>query len=53
LLGIGIGILIGTFFTLISKFNYTLSDGQIEMRAKKLGMTYPSEIKVMIKDEVK
>lgn len=37
----------------MSEFNYTLSDGQIEMRARKLGMTFPDEIKVMIKDEVK
>lgn len=53
LLGIGIGILIGAFFSLSSGISYSLSDGQVELRARKLGMKYPEEIRVMIKDEVK
>jgi hypothetical protein len=47
LLGIGIGILIGTFFMLGSKVNYTLSKSQIEEKAAALGMKYPDEIKVI------
>ncbi|MBU5225363.1 hypothetical protein KQI36_01615 [Clostridium senegalense] len=54
LLGIGIGILIGAFCMTISQVTYSLSDSQVEMRARKLGMKYPDEVKVMInKDEVK
>jgi hypothetical protein len=47
------GIIIGTFFALASDFSYQLSDGQVEIRARKLGMKYPDEVKIMIKDEVK
>lgn len=36
-----------------SKFEANLSDAQIELKARKLGMKYPSEVKVMIKDEVR
>jgi len=53
LLGIGIGILIGTFFTAYNGINYSLSEGQVEIRARKMGMKYPEEIRVIIKDEVK
>lgn len=52
MLGIGIGILIGTFCMTISQFTYSLSDAQIEMRARKLGMKYPDEMKIMINNEV-
>ncbi|MEG0307334.1 MAG: hypothetical protein RSA29_16300 [Clostridium sp.] len=50
LFGIGIGIIIGVVFTISSKVDYNLSDGMIEIRAKKLGMTYPENIKVDVKD---
>ncbi|MDU1348966.1 MULTISPECIES: hypothetical protein [Clostridium] len=36
-----------------SKLNYNLSDAQIEVKARSLGMKYPDEVKIMIKDEVK
>jgi hypothetical protein len=32
------------------KFNTNISDGEIERRAKGLGMNYPSEFKVIDKD---
>ncbi|MEG1256036.1 hypothetical protein [Clostridium sp.] len=35
-----------------TKLNYNLSDGMIEIRAKKLGMSYPEDIKIDIKDGV-
>ncbi|MDF2884070.1 MAG: hypothetical protein K0R54_4636 [Clostridiaceae bacterium] len=47
LLGIGMGILIGTFFMLGAKVNYSLSNSQIEEKAAALGMKYPDEIKVI------
>ncbi|HAG45051.1 MAG TPA: hypothetical protein DCL31_19165 [Clostridium sp.] len=53
LLGIGIGIIIGTIFMGFSKLNYELSDAQVEVKARALGMKYPDEVKIMIKDEVK
>lgn len=37
----------------VSKLNYELSDAQIEVRARTLGMKYPDEVKIMINDEVK
>ncbi|WP_346895218.1 hypothetical protein [Clostridium sp. UBA7503] len=49
LFGIGIGIILGIFFTIPAKIDYKLSDGEIEIRAKKLGMTYPDQIKIDIK----
>lgn len=52
LFGIGIGIIIGVIFTMSTKLNYNLSDGMIEIRAKKLGMSYPEDIKIDIKDGV-
>jgi len=50
LFGIGIGILIAVVFTFAGKLNYELSDGQIEIKARQLGMEYPKDIKINIKD---
>ncbi|EQB87788.1 hypothetical protein J2Z44_001580 [Clostridium punense] len=41
------------FFSFFNVISYSLSDGQVEIRARKMGMKYPEEIRVMIKDEVK
>jgi hypothetical protein len=44
------GIILGILFTIPAKIDYKLSDGEIEIRARKLGMSYPDEIKIDIKD---
>lgn len=51
LLGIGIGILIGVFFTLGARIERTISDDKIEQRARELGMKYKEEMKVLEKGE--
>lgn len=54
LFGIGIGILISVSLFIIFKPNTIMSDSQVEMRAREMGMNYPSEIKVLdIKGEKK
>ncbi|MFR1708071.1 MAG: hypothetical protein ACLSV2_04150 [Clostridium sp.] len=40
----------GVFFTIPAKIDYKLSDGEIEIRARNLGMSYPDEVKINIKD---
>jgi hypothetical protein len=50
LVGIGIGMIIATVFMLSVKINVNLSQAEIEMRARKYGMEYKGEHKV-IEDE--
>lgn len=50
-LGIGIGLIIGVTCMLGYKYKNNLSDGQIEERARALGMHYDSECKVIFKGE--
>lgn len=45
------GIIIGVIFTLPVKFDNKLSAGEIEIEAKKLGMSYPADIKIDIMEE--
>ncbi|HAK42914.1 MAG TPA: hypothetical protein DCM59_09755 [Clostridium sp.] len=52
LFGIGMGIILGVLFTIPIKIDYKLSDGEIEIQARKLGMSYPDEIKIKIKEGV-
>ncbi|QXE20293.1 hypothetical protein [Clostridium sp. 001] len=49
LIGIGIGILITTFIMSGVKIQYQMSKGQIEDKARSMGMHYPDEMKVMDK----
>jgi hypothetical protein len=46
------GIILGVLFTIPTKIDYKLSDGEIEIQARKLGMSYPDEIKINIKEGV-
>jgi len=50
-LGIGIGIIIGVICMLIYKNNVSLSDYEIEQKARDLGMIYSNEQKSIIKGE--
>ncbi|WP_242958345.1 hypothetical protein [Clostridium cavendishii] len=50
LIGIGIGILIGTFSMIGYSFNNSISRGKIEEKARGYGMNYPEEFKVINKD---
>lgn len=47
LLGIGIGIIIGTVFMTAVKFNVTMTDAAIEEKARGMGMDYPENFKVI------
>ena len=51
LLGIGIGIMLGVFFTIPVKYNKNLNKGEIEIEAKKLGMSYPEDMKINIGED--
>jgi hypothetical protein len=50
LLGIGIGIVIGIFSMLGVKYSPSMTQAQIEEKARGLGMTYPEDMKVINKD---
>lgn len=47
LLGIGIGIIIGTTIMINAKIRVNLSQYQIEMKAREYGMEYKDEHKVI------
>lgn len=51
LLGIGIGLVIGVIFMWGYDYTSTLSDSQIEQKARGLGMIYPNESKSLLKGE--
>ena len=51
LFGIGLGIIMTVCFTLPIKFDNKMSAGEIEIEAKKLGMSYPDEIKINIGED--
>ncbi|WP_187117378.1 MULTISPECIES: hypothetical protein [Clostridium] len=53
LIGIGIGIIIGTFFMFGYKFERSISREKIEEKARTFGMDYPEEFKVINKKDVK
>ena len=50
LVGIGIGIIIGTAVMVNAKINVSISKTEIEMKAREYGMEYKGEHKV-IEDE--
>lgn len=51
LLGVGIGLILGVIFMLGYKSTISLSDSQIEERARNLGMIYKSEQKAIFSGE--
>lgn len=51
-MGIGIGILIGTFCMAGVKLEASMSKTKIEEKARELGMKYPDEFKVFDKKDV-
>ena len=51
LLGVGIGLILGVIFMLGYKSTISLSDSQIEERARDLGMIYKSEQKAIFSGE--
>jgi hypothetical protein len=53
LIGIGIGIIIGTFSMIGISFNASMSKDKIEEKARGYGMHYPDECKVIFDKDVK
>ncbi len=54
ILGIGIGIIIGVVFMIgYSRNKRTMSDYEIEERARELGMIYENEVKSVFEGEDK
>ncbi|OOM49153.1 hypothetical protein CBEIJ_16900 [Clostridium beijerinckii] len=51
LLGIGIGLVLGVIFMFGYKYTVSLSDSQIEEKARALGMIYESERKSILKGD--
>lgn len=51
LLGIGIGLVLGVIFMFGYKYTASLSDSQIEEKARGLGMIYENERKAILKGE--
>lgn len=51
LLGIGIGIVLGVSCMFWYKYTVSMSDSQIEEKARGLGMIYESERKSILKGE--
>jgi hypothetical protein len=47
----GIGIILATLVMTTVQINHELSDAEIEKRARKLGMKYENEMKVIFSDE--
>ncbi|OOM16222.1 hypothetical protein CLOSAC_04930 [Clostridium saccharobutylicum] len=50
-LGIGIGLILGVTFMIGYKYTISLSDSQIEQKARDLGMIYENERKSILKGE--
>lgn len=46
LIGIGIGIIIGVLLINLTVLNFSIS-ANVEKEARKMGMVYPSEIKIL------
>lgn len=51
LLGIGIGLIIGTIVMGFYQFSIGISDSQIEERARKMGMHFDNECKAIFRGE--
>lgn len=51
LLGIGIGLIIGTILMSFYQFSISISDSQIEERARGLGMHFNNECKAIFRGE--
>lgn len=49
--GIGIGLILGVICMLGYKYTVSISDSQIEEKARALGMIYESESKAILKGE--
>jgi len=49
LMGIGIGLILGVIFMFNYQYNNSLSDYEIEERARELGMIYENEQKAILK----
>jgi len=47
LIGVGIGMIISTIIMAGVKINYQMSDEEVIMRARKLNMQFPSEMKAI------
>ena len=50
-MGIGIGIIIGTTFMFGYSYNDSISDANIEEKARALGMHYEGECKALFEGE--
>lgn len=50
MLGLGIGIIIATFLLSGIKLNNKMNDKEIEIRARKMGMEYVKDEKVIPKE---
>lgn len=48
-MGIGIGLILGVIFMFNYQYNHSLSDYEIEERARELGMIYENEQKAILK----
>ena len=48
-MGIGIGMIVATLIMTGVNINYSLSNAQIEAKARVLGMQYPQDFKVINK----
>jgi len=53
MLGIGIGLLLGALLLGTDRSYYLDSDTQVEIKARAMGMEYPSEMKVDVNEEEK
>lgn len=50
LLGFGLGIIFATLLLSLFNTNKAMTDAQVEIRARELGMEYREEFKVLDKD---
>ncbi|MDD6772250.1 hypothetical protein [Inconstantimicrobium porci] len=53
LIGIGIGIIIGTSVMFMSDRQHALSKAKVEEKAREYGMIYRDEVKVIFDKDVK
>ncbi len=49
LMGIGIGLILGVILMFNYHYKNSLSDYEIEQRARELGMVYENEVKAILK----
>jgi len=52
LLGVGIGLIIGVLFMISYNYTSSITDAQIEEKARGLGMHMEGECKVFFKEDV-